>query len=187
MATVEEITKGCRTRMRKAVTHLQEEFGGIRTGRAAPAQVEKLTVDYYGAPTPLQQLAGFSVPEPRVLVIQPYDKGAMKSIEKAIQLSDLGINPSNDGSVIRLAFPPLTEERRKELVKVVKNRAEDGRVAVRNVRRDARKDLEGLEKQGELSRDQLDRVEKDLEKAVHEVIAEIDDMVTHKERELLEV
>jgi ribosome recycling factor len=187
MATVEEISKDCRTRMRKAVTHLREEFGGIRTGRAAPAQVEKLTVDYYGAPTPLQQLAGFSVPEPRVLVIQPYDKGAMKSIEKAIQLSDLGINPSNDGSVIRLAFPPLTEERRKELVKVVKNRAEDGRVAVRNVRRDARKDLEGLEKQGELSRDQLDRVEKDLEKAVHEVIAEIDDMVTHKERELLEV
>jgi ribosome recycling factor len=152
-----------------------------------PAQVEKLTVDYYGAPTPLQQLAGFSVPEPRVLVIQPYDKGAMKAIEKAIQLSDLGINPSNDGQVIRLAFPPLTEERRKELVKVVKHRAEDGRVSVRNVRRDARKDLEGLEKQGELSRDELDRVEKDLEKAVHEVIAEIDEMVTHKERELLEV
>ncbi len=144
-------------------------------------------VDYYGAPTPLQQLAGFSVPEPRVLVIQPYDKSAMKAIEKAIQQSDLGINPNNDGQVIRLAFPPLTEERRKELVKVVKHRAEDGRVAVRNVRRDARKDLEGLEKQGELSRDQLDRVEKDLEKAVHEVIAEIDDMVTHKERELLEV
>jgi ribosome recycling factor len=187
MATVDDITKDCRTRMRKAVTHLQEEFGGIRTGRATPAQVEKLTVDYYGAPTPLQQLAGFSVPEPRVLVIQPYDKGAMKAIEKAIQLSDLGINPSNDGQVIRLAFPPLTEERRKELVKVVKHRAEEGRVAVRNVRRDARKDLEGLEKQGELSRDQLDRVEKDLEKAVHEVIAEIDDMVTHKERELLEV
>jgi len=187
MATVEEITKGCRTRMRKAVTHLQEEFGGIRTGRATPAQVEKLMVDYYGSQTPLQQLAGFSVPEPRVLVIQPYDKSAVKAIEKAIQQSDLGINPNNDGQVIRLAFPPLTEERRKELVKVVKNRAEDGRVSVRNVRRDARKDLEGLEKQGELSRDQLERVEKDLEKAVHEVIAEIDEMVGHKERELLEV
>ena len=187
MATVEEITKGCRTRMRKAVTHLQEEFGGIRTGRATPAQVEKLMVDYYGSQTPLQQLAGFSVPEPRVIVIQPYDKSAVKAIEKAIQQSDLGINPNNDGQVIRLAFPPLTEERRKELVKVVKNRAEDGRVSVRNVRRDARKDLEGLEKQGELSRDQLERVEKDLEKAVHEVIAEIDEMVGHKERELLEV
>jgi ribosome recycling factor len=122
-----------------------------------------------------------------VLVIQPYDKGAMKAIEKAIQQSDLGINPGNDGQVIRLAFPPLTEERRKELVKVIKHRAEESRVAVRNVRRDARKDLEALEKQGEISRDELDRTEKDLEKAVHEVIAEIDDMVTHKERELLEV
>ena len=187
MATVAEITKDCRTRMRKAVTHLQEEFGGIRTGRASPAQAEKIMVDYYGAMTPLQQLAGFSVPEPRVLVVQPYDKGAMKAIEKAIQQSDLGINPSNDGQVIRLTFPQLTEERRKDLVKVVKHRAEEGRVSVRNVRRDARKDLEGLEKQGELSRDELERVEKDLEKAVHEVIAEIDEMVTHKERELLEV
>jgi ribosome recycling factor len=187
MASVSEITADCRKRMKKAVTHLQEEFGAIRTGRASPAQVEKLKVDYYGTETPLQQLAGFSVPEPRVLVIQPYDKGAMKSIEKAIQQSDLGINPGNDGQVIRLTFPPLTEERRKDLVKVVKHRAEEGRVAVRNVRRDARKDLEGLEKQGEISRDELERTEKDLEKAVHEVIAEIDEMVTHKERELLEV
>ncbi len=187
MATVEEITKDCRTRMRKAVTHLQEEFGGIRTGRATPAQVEKLLVDYYGSQTPLQQLAGFSVPEPRVLVVQPYDKGAMKAIEKAIQQSDLGINPGNDGQVIRLTFPQLTEERRKDLVKVVKTRAEEGRVAVRNVRRDARKELEALEKAGDLSKDDLARTEKDLEKAVHEVIAEIDEMVTHKERELLEV
>jgi ribosome recycling factor len=187
VATPSEITKSCRERMRKAVAHLQDEFGGVRTGRASPAQVEKLKVDYYGTETPLQQLAGFSVPEPRVLVIQPYDKGAMKAIEKAIQQSDLGINPGNDGQVIRLAFPPLTEERRKELVKVIKHRAEEGRVAVRNVRRDARKDLEALEKQHEISRDELDRTEKDLEKAVHEVIAEIDDMVTHKERELLEV
>jgi ribosome recycling factor len=144
-------------------------------------------VDYYGAQTPLQQLAGFIVPEPRVLVVQPYDKGAMKAIEKAIQQSDLGINPGNDGQVIRLTFPQLTEERRKDLVKVVKNRAEEGRVAVRNVRRDARKDLEALEKAGDLSKDDLTRTEKDLEKAVHEVIAEIDEMVTHKERELLEV
>lgn len=187
MASASEITTDCRKRMRKAVGHLQEEFGGIRTGRASPAQVEKIMVDYYGAMTPLQQLAGFSVPEPRVLVVQPYDKGAMKAIEKAIQQSDLGINPGNDGQVIRLTFPQLTEERRKDLVKVVKTRAEEGRVAVRNVRRDARKDLEGLEKQGDLSRDELERVEKDLEKAVHEVIAEIDEMVTHKERELLEV
>ncbi|MGZ4689785.1 MAG: ribosome recycling factor [Acidimicrobiia bacterium] len=173
--------------MHKAVIHLQEEFGGIRTGRASPAQVEKILVDYYGTQTPLQQLAGFSVPEPRVLVVQPYDKGAMQAIEKAIQQSDLGINPGNDGHVIRLNFPQLTEERRKDLVKVVKHRAEEGRVSVRNVRRDARKELEALEKAGEISKDDLSRVEKDLEKAVHEVIAEIDEMVTHKERELLEV
>jgi ribosome recycling factor len=187
VATAQEITAETRQRMRKAVTHLQEEFGGIRTGRASPAQVEKIMVDYYGAQTPLQQLAGFSVPEPRVLVVQPYDKGAMKAIEKAIQQSDLGINPGNDGQVIRLTFPQLTEERRKDLVKVVKTRAEEGRVAVRNVRRDARKELEALEKAGDLSKDDLARTEKDLEKAVHEVIAEIDEMVTHKERELLEV
>jgi ribosome recycling factor len=187
VATAQEITADTRTRMRKAVSHLQEEFGGIRTGRASPAQVEKIMVDYYGSQTPLQQLAGFSVPEPRVLVVQPYDKGAMKAIEKAIQQSDLGINPGNDGQVIRLTFPQLTEERRKDLVKVVKTRAEEGRVAVRNVRRDARKELEALEKAGDLSKDDLARTEKDLEKAVHEVIAEIDEMVTHKERELLEV
>ena len=122
-----------------------------------------------------------------MLVIQPYDKGAMEAIEKAIQQSDLGINPSNDGQVVRLVFPQLTEERRKELVKVVKHQAEEGRVAVRNVRRDARKELEALEKAGEISRDELDRIEKDLEKAIHEVIAEIDELVTHKEHELLEV
>ena len=187
MASAQEITVDTKQRMRKAVTHLQEEFGGIRTGRASPAQVEKIKVDYYGTETPLQQLAGFHVPEPRVLVVQPYDKSAMKAIEKAIQQSDLGINPGNDGQVIRLNFPQLTEERRKDLVKVVKHRAEEGRVAVRNVRRDARKELEALEKDGAISRDELDRVEKDLEKAVHEVISEIDEMVTHKERELLDV
>jgi ribosome recycling factor len=187
MATVAEITGDCRDKMRKAVGHLQDEFGAVRTGRATPALVEKLKVDYYGAETPLQQLAGFSVPEPRVLVVSPYDKGAMAAIEKAIQQSDLGINPGNDGSVIRLAFPPLTEERRKELVKVVRSRAEEGRIAVRNVRRDARHKLETLEKDGEISRDELDRVEKELEKATHEVVEEIDQMLTHKEQELLEV
>jgi ribosome recycling factor len=187
VATAKEITAETKDRMKKAVSHLREEFGGIRTGRASSAQVEKIMVDYYGAQTPLQQLAGFSVPEARVLVVQPYDKGAMKAIEKAIQQSDLGINPGNDGQVIRLTFPQLTEERRKDLVKVVKNRAEDGRVSVRNVRRDARKELEAIEKAGDISRDELERVEKDLEKATAEVIAEIDEMVTHKERELLEV
>ena len=174
-------------RMRKAVRHLQDEFGAIRTGRASPALVEKLKVDYYGEEVALQQLAGFSVPEPRVLVISPYDKGAMRAIEKAIQSSDLGINPSNDGQVMRLAFPALTEDRRKELVKVVKHRAEEGRVAVRNIRRQARHELEALEKDGDLSKNDLDRAEKDLEKLTHGTIDQIDQMLEHKEEELLEV
>ena len=187
MATASEITKSCRDRMRKAVTHLQDEFGGVRTGRASPAQVEKLKVDYYGTETPLQQLAGFSVPEPRVLVIQPYDKGAMKAIEKAIQQSDLGITPSNDGQVIRLAFPPLTEERRKELVQQVHHRAEEGRVAVRNVRRHAKDDMEKLERDHDISEDDLSRGEKELQKLTDRYVGEIDEIQRHKESELMEV
>jgi len=136
---------------------------------------------------PLQQLAGFSVPEARVLVVAPYDKGALKAIEKAIQASDLGVNPSNDGAVIRLTFPELTTERRKELVKVVKKLAEDARVAVRNVRRHTRQELEHKAKDGEISDDELARIEKELEKLTHEVVAEIDTLVGHKEKELLEV
>jgi ribosome recycling factor len=177
----------CRDKMRKAVTHLQQEFAGIRTGRATPGLVEKLKVDAYGSELPLQQVAGISVPEPRMLVISPYDKGSMKAIEKAIQASDLGINPSNDGQVVRLVFPALTEDRRKELVKLVKQRAEEGRVAVRNIRRQARHDLETLEKDGDLSKNDLDRAEKDLEKLTHGVIDDVDQMLEHKEQELLEV
>src|SRR5581483_1281592 len=176
-----------REKMRKALDHLRDEFAGVRSGRAVPGLVEKLKVDYYGSEVPLQQLAGFSVPEPRVLVVSPYDKGAIKSIEKAIQASDLGINPSNDGQVIRLTFPPLTEERRKELVKVVKHRAEESRVAVRNIRRQARHDLEAFEKDGDLSEDELDRAEKELEKLTHEMVGDIDDLLARKEQELLEV
>jgi ribosome recycling factor len=177
----------CRDKMRKAVAHLQHEFAGIRTGRATPGLVEKLQVDAYGSSVPLQQLAGISVPEPRVLVISPYDKGTMKPIEKAIQASDLGINPSNDGQVMRLVFPALTEDRRRELVKVVRQRAEEGRVAVRNIRRQARHELEALEKDGDISKNDLDRAEKDLEKLTHGVIDDVDQMLEHKERELLEV
>ena len=187
MATPPEIIADCKDKMAKAVEHLRDEFSRVRTGRATPALVEKMRVDYYGSEVPLQQLAGFTVPEPRVLVIQPYDKGAMAAIEKAIQQSDLGINPSNDGQVVRLVFPALTEERRKEMVKVVKHQAEEGRVSVRNVRRHARQELEALEKAGELSRDELDRIEKELEKATHEVVAEVDTLLSHKETELLEV
>ena len=187
MATPPEIIADCKDKMAKAVEHLRDEFSRVRTGRATPALVEKMRVDYYGSEVPLQQLAGFTVPEPRVLVIQPYDKGAMAAIEKAIQQSDLGINPSNDGVVVRLVFPALTEERRKEMVKVVKHQAEEGRVAVRNIRRHARQELEALEKDGEISRDELERIEKDLEKATHEVVTEVDQLLTHKEHELLEV
>ena len=183
----DEILEEAKARMRKAVEHVRTEFATVRTGRATPALVEKLSVDYYGTDVPLQQLAGFSVPEARLLVIQPYDKNSLKAIEKAIQNSDLGINPSNDGQVIRLSFPQLTEERRKELVKVVKHKAEDGRVAVRNLRRAARHQLEGMEKAGDISSDELDRAEKELEKITHEYVAEIDRMVQHKEQELLEV
>ncbi len=183
----EMVVEDCHDKMRKAIEHLKGEFGAVRTGRANPAVVEKLMIDSYGVMVPLQQLAGCSVPEPRLLVISPYDKGNIKAIEKAIQGSDLGVNPSNDGAVIRLAFPQLTEERRKELVKVVKNRAEEGRVAIRNIRRDARKELEGLQKDGDISKDDLERIEKDLEKHTHQVVAEVDDLLGHKEKELLAV
>ena len=174
-------------KMAKAVEHTQGQFSTVRTGRAAPALVEKLLVEYYGAEVPLQQLAGFQVPEARMLVVKPHDRAAMKAIEKAIRDSDLGMNPSNDGVVIRLSFPPLTEERRKEYVKVVKHMAEDGRVAVRNIRRDARKHLEAAEKNAEISVDELDRAEKELEKVTHEHVEEIDRALTRKEHELLEV
>ncbi len=181
------LVEECHDKMRKAVEHLKGEFAAVRTGRASPSLVEKLVVDYYGSEVPLQQLAGFGVPEPRLLVITPYDKGAIKAIEKAIQSSDLGITPGNDGQAIRLAFPPLTEERRKDLVKVVKHRAEEARVAVRNVRRQARHELEALQKDGDISEDDLKRVEKELEKFTHDVVADIDALLAHKEAELLEV
>jgi ribosome recycling factor len=177
----------CGDRMRKAVAHVQSEFAAVRTGRASSGLVEKLRVDAYGSEVPLQQLAGFGVPEPRVLTISPYDKGTIKAIEKAIQQSDLGVNPSNDGQIIRLVFPELTEERRKDFVKVVRSRAEEGRVAVRNARRHARQELEHLEKDGEISKDDLDRAEKDLEKRTHEVVADIDELLKHKEQELLSI
>jgi ribosome recycling factor len=183
----DDVLAETKDKMAKAVSHLQGEFGSIRTGRASPVFVEKMRVDYYGSEVPLQQLAGFSVPEPRLLVISPYDKNAIKAIEKTIQASDLGITPSNDGAVIRLAFPQLTAERRKELVKVVKHRAEEARVAVRNLRRTARHDLEAFQKEGELSEDDLDRAEKELEKITHEYVAEIDNLAAHKEKEMLEV
>ena len=184
---IEESLLDAIDKMTKAVEHVQGQFATVRTGRAAPALVEKLRVHYYGADVPLQQLAGFSVPEARLLVVRPHDRSAMAAIERAIRDSDLGIAPTNDGVVIRLAFPPLTEERRKEYVKVVKHMAEDGRIAVRNVRRDTRKHLEASEKAAEISSDELDRAEKELEKITHEHVEEIDKALARKEHELLEV
>jgi ribosome recycling factor len=176
----------CKDKMRRAIAHLKGEFASVRTGRANSALVDKLKVDAYGSEVPIQQIAGFSVPEPRVLVINPYDKETIKAIERAIQGSDLGITPNNDGTVIRLVFPELTGERRRELVKVVKHRAEEGRVAVRNVRRQARHDLEALAKDGDLSDDDVKRSEDTLEKHTKTVVAEVDQLLAHKEHELLE-
>ena len=173
-------------RMARAVTRARTEFGTIRTGRAAPALVEQIPVEYYGSDVPLQQLAGFSVPEARMLVISPFDKGSMGAIEKAIRQSDLGLNPSNDGNNIRLTFPPLTAERRKEYVRIVKGMAEEGRIAVRNLRRSGRQELESFEKDGDLSEDELTRAEKELDKVTQAAEAEIDAALAHKEQELLE-
>jgi ribosome recycling factor len=181
------VVEDARDKMAKAVEHVRGEFANVRTGRATPALVEHLTVDYYGTQTPLRQLAGFSVPDAMLLVITPYDKSSLGAIEKAIQSSDLGINPSNDGTVVRLSFPPLTEERRKELVKVVRHKAEEGRVAVRNLRRASRHELETLEKDGSISSDELERVEKEIEKVTHQQVAAVEQLLSHKEKELLEV
>jgi ribosome recycling factor len=174
-------------KMEKAIEHVQGQFTTVRTGRANPALVEKLQVEYYGSKCPIQQLASFQVPEARTLVVKPHDRGSLADIEKAIRDSDLGLSPSNDGTVIRINFPALTEERRKEYVKVVKNMAEDGRVAIRNIRRDARKTLETAEKNGDISKDELERAEKELEKVTHDHVETIDKAFARKEQELLEV
>lgn len=181
------ILRSADQKMRQSVAVTRDDLAGIRTGRASPAFVQKLQVEYYGTPTPLNQLASFSVPEPRLLVVQPYDKSAMASIEKAIMASDLGVTPSNDGNVIRLPFPALTEERRKELVRLAHNRAEDGRIAVRNVRRSAKEELERLQKDGQISEDDLHRAEKDLQKETDSHVREIDQVLADKEKELQEV
>jgi ribosome recycling factor len=185
--SIDTALKDAADKMVKAVTHLKEDLSGIRTGRATPGLLNRVTVEYYGTPVPLQQLASMSVPEPRTLMVQPFDKTAIGAIEKAILTSDLGITPSNDGNVIRLSFPPLTEERRRDLVKQVHARAEDGRVAVRNVRRHHKDEVEKLEKQHEISEDDLKRAEKELQKLTDQFVAEIDEIQRHKEQELMEV
>ncbi len=182
---IDELLAEAEQKMDGAVEHAQQEFTTVRTGRANPGILHRIMVDYYGAPTPLQQLATFSVPEPRMLVVQPFDKGSLSDIEKAISSSSLGLNPSNDGSIIRLVFPQLTEERRKELIKVVKGMAEDGRVAIRSIRRGIKDDLEELS--SDIGEDDIRRAEKRLQDATDRHTARIDELLGHKEQELLEV
>ncbi len=174
-------------RMDRALVALSHEFGGVRTGRASAGILDKVMVEYYGAPTPLKQIASVSAPEPQLLVVSPYDKSALNVIEKAIRSADLGFNPSNDGIVIRVPFPPLTEERRKELVKLCRHYAEEARVGVRNIRRDANDHFKRIEKDHEISEDDLRRLEVETQKATDAHIAEIDEMLKRKETEIMEV
>jgi ribosome recycling factor len=174
-------------KMDKSVEATREEFATIRAGRATPAMFNKILVDYYGTPTPLQQLASFTASEARVILIQPYDMGAMADVEKAIRDSDLGVNPANDGKVLRCVFPELTEDRRKDYIKLARTKAEDGKIAVRNLRRTAKQHLEKLEKDGEVGKDDVTGAEKRLDGITKKHTDEIDDMLKNKEAELLEV
>jgi ribosome recycling factor len=184
---VQQIINTAKEKMDKAVQAFTRELATIRAGRANPSLLEKITVDYYGMPTPIIQLASISVPEARLLVIQPYDKSVIKDIEKAILSSDLGLTPSNDGSVIRITIPPLTEERRRELVKLVKKYSEEAKVAVRNIRRDANDELKKLEKNGEITEDELRGYTDDVQKLTDDHIAKIDAITKEKEKEVMEV
>lgn len=184
---INDILNEADNKMDKSVEATREEFVAIRAGRANPSMFNKIVVDYYGSPTPLQQLASFTAPEARIILIAPYDQSAMKNIERAIRDSDLGVNPADDGKVIRCVFPELTEERRKEFIKVAKAKAEDGRVAVRNLRRSAKQALEKLEKDGEVGKDDVTGGEKKLDAITKKHTDAIDEMLKNKEAELLEV
>jgi ribosome recycling factor len=179
--------KEAETRMKGAIQALEEDLAGIRTGRASPALIERMNIEYYGSPTPLIQLATISVPEARTLMIRPFDGSSLKAIERAIMASDLGLTPNNDGKAIRLNLPPLTEERRRELVKVVHNRVEEARVAVRNVRRDSIRDLREFMQEKMISEDELKRGEEELQKITDQYIVEINAVGERKEKEILEV
>lgn len=184
---LKDIYKDAEARMKGAIQALEEDLSGIRTGRASPALVERLQVEYYGQPTPLVQLATINVPEPRQLLIRPFDISSLRAIERAIQISDLGLNPNNDGKTIRLNLPPLTEERRRDLVKIVNARLEEARVAVRNVRRDIIKEMKEYEQEKLLSEDDRERGEEELQKITDKYISEVNEVGNRKEREILEV
>jgi ribosome recycling factor len=184
---IEETLLEAEEKMEKAVVVAKEDFAAIRTGRAHPAMFNKIVADYYGAPTPINQLASFSVPEPRMAVVTPFDKSALRNIEQAIRDSDLGVNPSNDGNIIRVVFPELTEERRREYIKVAKGKGEDAKVSIRSVRRKAKDAIDKLVKDGEIGEDEGRRAEKDLDDLTAKYVAQVDELLKHKEAELLEV
>ena len=185
--TIQAIIADTNTKMNKAVDVAKEDFAAIRTGRAHPSMFAKIMVEYFGTPTPLSQLATVQVPEARTALVTPFDKGAIPSIEKAIRESDLGVNPGGDGNVIRVNFPQLTEERRKDFIKVAKGKAEDSKISIRAIRRTAKEAMEKLEKDGSIGKDDLTRGEKELEKVTSDHVAKIDELLKHKEAELLEV
>src|SRR5580658_9013070 len=174
-------------KMEKAVAVAKEDFANIRTGRAHPSMFNRITVEYYGTQTPVNQLASFRMPEPRMVIIEPFDKNSLGAIDKAIRSSDLGVNPSNDGIIIRVVFPELSEERRKEYIKVARHKAEDSRVSIRNIRRHAKDSLDKLVKDGEAGEDEGRRAERELEDLTHNYVGQIDELLRHKEAELLEV
>ena len=187
MAAIEDFLADARRRMDKSIESTKTEFNSIRTGRASAALLDRVTIDYYGTPTPLKNMATINTPEPRMLTVQPFDPSSVKAIERAIQETDLGLTPSNDGKVIRLPIPQLTEERRKELVKLVRKYGEDGKIAIRNVRRDVMKHLEELVKNGEVGDDEERRAEGQVQKLTDEHTKTIDDLLRHKESDIMEV
>ena len=184
---IDETLLDAEEKMEKAVAVAKDDFGSIRTGRATPAMFSKIVVDYYGAYTPVNQLASLTVPEPRMAIVTPYDKSSLGAIERAIRDSDLGVNPTNDGNIIRIVFPQLTEERRREFVKVARTKAEDAKISIRNIRRKAKEELDRLVKDGETGEDEVTRAEKELEKTTGQYVASVDELLKHKEAELLEV
>jgi ribosome recycling factor len=187
VAVIDDTLLEAEEKMDKAVTVAKEDLSGIRTGRAHPSMFNKITAEYYGTPTPVNQLASFHMPEPRMVIIQPFDKSSMGAIEKAIRSSDLGVNPSNDGAIIRVIFPELSEERRREYVKVARHKAEDSRVAIRNIRRHAKDSIDKLVKNGEAGEDDGRRAERELDELTHGYVTQVDELLKNKEAELLEV
>jgi ribosome recycling factor len=186
-AVIDDTLLEAEEKMEKAVVVAKGEFGGIRTGRAHPAMFSKITAEYYGTQTPVNQLASFHMPEPRMVIVQPFDKSSMTAIEKAIRSSDLGVNPSNDGAIIRVIFPELSEERRREFIKIARHKAEDSRVSIRNIRRHAKDSIDKLVKNGDAGEDDGRRAERELDELTHGYVAQVDELLKHKEAELLEV